>query len=67
MAGGKLRSGRHQCRSDRPDGALLFDILISRHRLDDLDVGSLIRLGQFKRDYGVGPRQQNIAGSHRNQ
>jgi hypothetical protein len=62
-----LRFGGHQCRSDRRDGALLFDIVTSRRCLDDLDAGSLIGLGRLKRDHGVGPRRQGIAGSHRNQ
>jgi hypothetical protein len=67
MSRGKLRSGGHQRCPDRRDGALLLDILTSRRCLYDLDEGSLIGLGQFKRDYGVGPRRQSIAGRYCNQ
>jgi hypothetical protein len=55
MARGKPPAGGHQCRSDRRDGALFFDIVTSRDWLDDLDAGLTIGLGQIKRDYSVGP------------
>jgi hypothetical protein len=67
MARGKPPAGGHQCRSDRRDGALLFDIVTSRDWLDDLDAGLTIGLGQINRDYGVGPGRQSIARNHRKQ
>jgi hypothetical protein len=54
-------------RTDRCDCALLFNIVASRHWLDDLDQGLTIKLGQLKRDDSIGSRWQSIAGCHRNQ
>ena len=67
MARRKPHTGRRQNRADRRNGALLFDIITSRHCLDDLDEGLTIRLGQLKRDDSIGSRRQSIAGCYRNQ
>jgi hypothetical protein len=47
MARGKPRAGGHQRRSDRRDGAVLFDIVTSRDWLDDFDPSLTIGLGQL--------------------
>jgi hypothetical protein len=67
MARSKPPAGGHQRRSDRRNGALLFDIVTSRECLDDLDARLTIGLGQINRDYSVGPGRQSIARNHRNQ
>jgi len=62
MAHRKPHTRRRQNRTDLPDGALLFDSITSRHCLDDLDEGLIIKLGQLKRDDSIGSRRQSIAG-----
>ena len=67
MARRKPHTRRRQNRTDRRDGALLFDIITSRHCLDDLEGGLTIKLGQLKPDDSIGSRRQSIAGCYRNQ
>src|SRR5215469_2450780 len=67
MARRKPYPGRCQNRTVRRDGALPFDILTSRHCLDDLDERLTIKLGQLKRNDRIGSSRQSIAGSYRNQ
>jgi hypothetical protein len=45
------------------DSALLFDVIAGRRGLDEFDMAPLIGLGEIKRDHGIVPRRQGIAGT----
>jgi hypothetical protein len=49
------------------DSALLFDVIAGRRGLDEFDMAPLIGLGEIKRDHGIVPRRQGIAGINRAQ
>ena len=66
MARGEPRTSAHQCRFDRRDGALSFDVIGGRHCLDDLDVAFPIGLGELTWDHRIGPGRQSIATRDRN-